>query len=103
VTTIAKYQQVSDEDTKKIVIAAWFHDTGYIVGTDNHEVLSVEIATAFLKKQNCDNQFISDVSSLILATVFNHHPKNELEQIIRDADYFHFASENYLNTCELLR
>lgn len=103
VTTIAKYQQVSDEDTKKIIIAAWFHDTGYIIGTDNHEVSSVQIASDFLKQQNCEEQLILEVSNLILATVFNHHPKNELEKIIRDADYFHFSDENYLTICEFLR
>jgi len=103
VIKIAKYQQVSDEDTKKLLIAAWFHDTGYIHGTEKHEASSVQIVTTFLKEQNCDEQFILDVSNLIMATVFMHQPQNELEQIIRDADYFHFANDNYLTICEFLR
>ena len=103
VTTIAKYQNLSDEDTKKLLIAAWFHDTGYIMGTEKHEVSSVQIATDFLENQKCEPQFISAVSSLILATDFMVEPQNELERIINDADYFHFANENYLTTCEFLR
>lgn len=103
VTTIAKYQNLSDEDTKKLLIAAWFHDTGYIMGTEKHEVSSVQIATDFLENQKCEPQFISAVSSLILATDFMVEPQNELEKIINDADYFHFANENYLTICEFLR
>lgn len=103
VTKIAKYQQVTNEDTEKLLIAAWFHDTGYINGTDKHEMVSVEIVSDFLKAQNCDEDFIKSVTDLILSTVFSHEPQNELEQIIRDADYFHFASDNYLTTCEFLR
>lgn len=103
VTKIAKYQQVSNEDTKKLLIAAWFHDTGYTQGTEKHEAISVEIVSVFLKEQHCDENFISAVTELIMATVFNHQPQNELEEIIRDADYFHFANDNYLTICEFLR
>ncbi len=103
VTKIANYQQLSDEDTKKLLIAAWFHDTGYIKGTDKHESASVGIASTFLKENGCEESFISEVSALIMATVFNHQPKNELEQIIRDSDYFHFANDTYLTSCEFLR
>lgn len=103
VTKMANYQQLNDEDTKKLLIAAWFHDTGYIKGADKHEFTSVLIASSFLKENGCDEEFISDVTNLIMATVFNHLPKNELEQIIRDADYFHFANDNYLTSCEFLR
>ena len=103
VTKIANYQQVRNEDTEKLLIAAWFHDTGYIFGTEKHEAASVQIATQFLKEQNCEEQFILAVADLIMATVFTHQPQNELEQIIRDADYFHFASDDYLSTCEFLR
>lgn len=103
VTKIGNYQQVRDEDTEKLLIAAWFHDTGYVLGTEKHEVSSVQIASEFLKGKNLDEKFISDVSNLIMATVFTHQPQNELEQIIRDADYFHFANDNYLTICEFLR
>lgn len=103
VTKIGNYQQVRDEDTEKLLIAAWFHDTGYVLGTEKHEISSVQIASEFLKGKNLDEKFISDVSNLIMATVFTHQPQNELEQIIRDADYFHFANDNYLTICEFLR
>lgn len=103
VARIAKYEQISNEDTEKLLVAAWFHDTGYIKGSSNHEEDSVALATAFLKDQKCSDDFITAVSSLILATAFEAQPKCILEQIIRDADYAHFASENYITICETLR
>lgn len=103
ITKIAKYQQVPNEDTEKLLIAAWFHDTGYIYGTENHETASVQIVSDFLKTQDCDEEFIKSVADLIHSTVFLHQPQNELEQIICDADYFHFSSDNYLTICEFLR
>lgn len=102
-TTIAKYQQISDEDTEKLLLAAWFHDTGYTKEVQNHEAASVRILTSFLVQHDVSSEMISDVSELIMATVFDSKPKNDLEQIIRDADYFHFANENYLTICEFLR
>lgn len=103
VKSIVKYQQVPDEDTEKLLIAAWFHDTGYLHGADNHEVASVQILTEFFEKNGYDSTLLSAVSELIMATVLSKKPDNELEQIIRDADYFHFASENYLMLCDFLR
>ena len=46
---IIEGENVSEEDTHKLLITAWFHDTGYTKGKDNHEEASVVIAKAFLK------------------------------------------------------
>jgi HD superfamily phosphodiesterase len=34
-----------------VIIAAWFHDTGYIKGSENHENESVCIVSDFLKEK----------------------------------------------------
>jgi predicted metal-dependent HD superfamily phosphohydrolase len=103
VMKISKYEQIADEDTKKLLIATWFHDVGYVHGFENHEEASVQIATEFLKAQSCSESFISEVSQLILATTFCKTPQNILEKIICDADFFHFADDQYLEICETLR
>jgi predicted metal-dependent HD superfamily phosphohydrolase len=84
-------------------LAAWLHDTGYIDGADNHEQRSCEIAEKFLKEHNESEQVIDEVKRLIMATKFNDTPKDELEEIIRDADSSHFAKDYYTETSELLR
>lgn len=95
--------EISHEDKEKLLISAWFHDTGYIKGTTNHEEKSVEIASEFLKDNHKDQNYISDVKNLIMATVFDSIPKTELEKIIKDADYVHFSKKEYIKTSELLR
>lgn len=102
-STIADYEQISHEDTKKLIIAAWFHDTGYIHGHLNHERESANIASEFLRSCGCDETYISEISELIMATVFTHVPQNTLEEILRDADFFHFSNDDYQSVCSLLR
>ena len=103
VIEMANYYQISHEDKEKLIISAWFHDTGYTINAQNHEVFSCEIVTAFLKENNINNDYINEVVALINATVFNYIPKTKFEQIIRDADYHHFSKKNYLSVCEELR
>ncbi|WP_348799932.1 Pycsar system effector family protein [Flavobacterium adhaerens] len=96
-------ENVDETAKEKLLIAAWFHDVGYINGAENHENESVKIATAFLKDKNQSDEFISEVSKLILATSKFYLPQNQLERIIKDADLVHITSLEYSSTCELLR
>ncbi|WP_395063079.1 Pycsar system effector family protein [Flavobacterium sp.] len=92
-----------EKDKQALLIAAWFHDTGYIESPKNHEDKSIEIVKNFLTNQNCNSEFITQVVALIDVTKFNHVPKNKLQQVIKDADYFHFSTKEYIETSELLR
>lgn len=93
-----------DEHKKEILlVAAWFHDTGYINGVENHENESIKTAVHFLKEKGQSDVFIKEVASLILATAKEYLPKTQLEKIIKDADYIHITSLDYLSSCELLR
>lgn len=103
VKELCRKEDVSDEDKTVLLIAAWFHDTGYIEGYDNHEKESAKIAEAFLKEKGQSDEFIKSVTNLILATVKDYVPKTHLEKIIKDADYAHLMGAEYTTTCELLR
>ncbi len=103
VKELCKKEDVKDDDKEALLVAAWFHDTGYVQGYENHEKESVKIATNFLKEKGKSDEFIALVSSLILATVKEYEPRTHLEKIIRDADYAHLMGEEYTTTCELLR
>jgi HD superfamily phosphodiesterase len=103
VKELCKKEDVKGDDKEVLLVAAWFHDTGYIVGYENHEAESVKIATTFLKEKEQTNEFISVVSSLIMATVKEYIPKTHLEKIIKDADFAHLVGTEYETTCELLR
>lgn len=103
VKELCKKEDVKADDKEMLMVAAWFHDTGYIDGYENHEQESVKIATAFLKEKGQSDEFIAIVSSLILATVKEYIPKTHLEKIIKDADFAHLVGTEYETTCELLR
>jgi predicted metal-dependent HD superfamily phosphohydrolase len=103
VKELCKKEDVGGNEKEMLLVAAWFHDTGYIIGYENHEKESVKIATAFLKEKGESPEFIDKVSSLILATVKEYVPKTHLEKIIKDADFAHLMGTEYETTCELLR
>lgn len=103
VKELCKKEEVKGEEKELLLVAAWFHDTGYIVGFENHEKESVKIAATFLKEKDQSDDFIEKVSNLILATVKEYIPKTLLEKIIKDADYAHLMGNEYEITCELLR
>lgn len=100
---IIRNTPVSNEDQEKVLLALWFHDTGYIECAQNHEEEGVAILTAFLKQENFPETYIEDVSKLILATKITYEPQNLLEKIVKDADCSHFASHDYNDISDALR
>lgn len=100
---IMKNTPVSDEDQEKVLVALWFHDTGYIECAQNHEERSVEIMKSFLHQENYAENYIQDVEKLILATKISYEPKNLLEKIVKDADFSHFAGHDYNDISDALR
>ncbi|WP_343593188.1 Pycsar system effector family protein [Flavobacterium sp.] len=103
VKELCKKEDVEADDKEALLVAAWFHDTGYVHGYENHESTSTKIAADFLREKGKSEEFIALVSSLILATAKEYEPKTHLEKIIKDADYAHLMGTEYTTTCELLR
>ncbi|MGN7866744.1 Pycsar system effector family protein [Chryseobacterium sp. 22458] len=100
---IMKNTPVSDDDQEKVLVALWFHDTGYIECAGNHEERSVEIMKEFLHQENYPENYIADVEKLILATKITYEPQNLLEKIVKDADFSHFAGHDYNDISDALR
>lgn len=82
-----------EEERELLLLAAWFHDTGYCEGAIDHEERSAKIASDFLSEKGYDDGYISKVANLILVTKMDYIPKSNLEMIIKDADYHHFTSK----------
>ena len=95
--------EIKEPQAQQLIIAAWFHDTGYSKGFFNHEEESVRIATEFLKKHNVSEADIEAVNNLIMVTKVEQKPTNLLEQIICDADCGHIGSKDFDDLTELLR
>ncbi|MEZ0128372.1 HD domain-containing protein, partial [Flavobacterium sp. LBUM151] len=51
VKELCKKEDVDGKDKEMLLVAAWFHDTGYTIGYEKHEEESVKIVTKFLKEK----------------------------------------------------
>ncbi|MDQ1094932.1 MULTISPECIES: Pycsar system effector family protein [Chryseobacterium] len=100
---IMKHTPVSAEDQEKVLLALWFHDTGYVESPENHEEKGVEIMKNFLQQEQYPQHKIDDIAQLILATQITHEPQTLLEKIVKDADCSHFASHDYNDISDALR
>jgi predicted metal-dependent HD superfamily phosphohydrolase len=92
---IAEASGVTTEEMEILMIAAWFHDLGYIVKCDGHEDISKNYAAEFLEEQNYSIEKKNKVLSLIEVTRLPRQPKNLLEEIICDADLYHLGTNEF--------
>jgi len=101
---IAGNYELSEEDHTALILAAWFHDTGYSAGLKKmHEEESQKIAAEFLHKQNAPQSLIDKVKGCIIATRMPQSPSNLIEQIICDADLFHLGTKDFKERNKMLR
>ena len=100
---LADFYKISDEDRLPLLVAAWFHDTGYIGSiAKGHEYISQKIATEFLKGR-ADEDFIARVNKCIDSTRVPQSPGSQIEMIMCDADLFHLGTESFDDRNKLLR
>lgn len=95
VKLIAKQSNIAEIDLFVLTLAAFLHDVGYTQQYIGHELASTHIAGTFLLENALEPTQIETVTRLILATKYPQLPKNHLEEIICDADFYHFSLQNY--------
>ena len=95
--------EINVKEGELLMLAAWFHDTGYTVKFKGHEEESARFASDFLKKHQFDEESIATVKRCILSTKFEHHPQDLLEEVMHDADTSHLAKDYFEETSEFLR
>ncbi|RYY41717.1 MAG: phosphohydrolase [Chitinophagaceae bacterium] len=93
---LAAQYSLSDDDLFVLLVAAWFHDTGFRSGkAEEHEKESIRLATAFLQEQGVDDETIQRVSSCIQATRMPQSPLSTVEKILCDADLYHLGGPDF--------
>ncbi len=101
---MADFYQLNEEDRLVLMLAAWFHDTGYSAGkAEGHEDVSMELATQFLQNRHVDESIIQRVTSCIQATRMPQSPITQIEKILCDADLSHLATEDFKARNQLLK
>ena len=96
---IAAYYKISDKEMLVLITAAWFHDTGHLfTEPEKHEAMSCDIMKKFMKDQVEDEKLIEEIEACIMATKFPRNPKYLLQEIICDADTYHFGTKDFKET-----
>lgn len=94
---------LNSEEMEILLISAWFHDTGYTIDREDHESASAEIASSYLNMNNYPPTKIEKVKSCILSTKLPQNPKNNVEEVLCDADLQHLAKKNFIERSEWLK
>jgi predicted metal-dependent HD superfamily phosphohydrolase len=100
---IADGFDLTEKEVELLLIAAWFHDTGYVDDPEAHEEKSGERAEAFMENYPFSEDEKKRVRGMILATQVPQKPRTLLEQILCDADLSHLGRKTYWNLCGKLR
>ena len=101
---IADHYQLPEQDRLPLLLAAWFHDTGYTSGNaSDHESVSISIATDFLNQRNASEELKKQVNGSINATRMPQNPTTTIERILCDADLFHLGTNDFQEKSRILR
>lgn len=95
---------LSKEELQIVIVAAWFHDSGFVSRSDGHEEESQNIAREFLSSKEIPEEFIDKVLTCIEATKMPQNPgDNLLAQVVCDADMAYLSEDFYMGRTALLR
>ncbi|HYM94563.1 MAG TPA: HD domain-containing protein [Chitinophagaceae bacterium] len=94
-TEIGRNIGLTSSEMEIVLLAAWFHDTGYITTYANHEDESKKIAVTLLTANQYPKDKIEIVIGCIEATRYPQHPRNKLEEVLCDADFHHLSTPEY--------
>ncbi len=91
------------DDREVLRLAALFHDTGFIIQVNNHELHSKEVARKYLTGIQYPEEKITQIEDIIEATRLDVEPVTHLQQLMVDADLSNLASKDYEQWSENLR
>jgi predicted metal-dependent HD superfamily phosphohydrolase len=100
---IGQANHLTPREFDLLVLAAWFHDTGYAQGPEQHEERSAANVAIFLQSYNFPSSDIAIIQDCIRATKVPQKPTTLLEQIICDADLSHLGEKTYWERCARVR
>ena len=85
-----------DEENKRLLLtAALFHDTGFLIGREEHENVSCNIAIQYLPGFGYQPEEIEAICNMIMATRIPQSPQNHLEEILCDADLDYLGRDDF--------
>lgn len=100
---MGNYTNLAEDEMEILMLAAWFHDSGFKYDYDNHEKKSIELAEKFLTENNYPPEKIEKVKACILSTKIDKKPSTLIENVLHDADFIHLSKKSYFDKLLLLK
>lgn len=100
---LGEKKELSSEKMEMLLLAAWFHDTGFTQTHTDHEEASRKIAEEWLKEQEYPEEKRKTVLDLIISTQKEEKKEGELAEILHDADLSHIGRKRFFRRGELYR
>ncbi|MDP4797941.1 MAG: hypothetical protein NWR50_03675 [Crocinitomicaceae bacterium] len=103
VERLALMEGVTDEGLFLLKSAATYHDAGFVEQYEKNEPIGARLAEEILPKYGYTSQHIEKIKELIYVTQIPHKPKNNLEEIICDADLDYLGRDDFHEIADRLR
>ena len=100
---LAILEGINGEDRILMVTGAYFHDIGFTLQRNNHEMVGAQYANNVLPQFGYSPEQIKVVEGIILATRIPQMPQNLLEEIVADADLDSLGRVDFWNRSLALR
>lgn len=100
---IAIGEGITDEDLFLLKSAASYHDAGFVEQYERNEPIGARMAAEILPKFGYTEAHIERIKELIFVTQVPHKPKNNLEEIICDADLDYLGRDDFHEIADRLR
>jgi uncharacterized protein len=95
---IAAQQGLTGRMLDLLLVAAIYHDTGYLYQRVGHEQLSCEIARKVLPDYGYPAEDVEEICRIIMATQLPQNPNSLAERIICDADMDYLGRDDFFAT-----
>lgn len=78
-----------------VLVAAAYHDSGFLFGHQEHEKKGCEIASELLPQYGFGNEDIQQICLMIMATKVPQQPTDKLSTILCDADLDYLGRDDF--------
>lgn len=96
-------EQLNEDDRCLLLVAALFHDSGFLIESKGHELHSCDLARKQLPEFGYSKEEIEYVCQLIMTTKVPQSPFDHLSKILCDADLYYLGTNRYAVVSQKLR
>ncbi len=99
---IGKQEKLSELELLILRIAALFHDTGFLIKREFHELQSITFFESLAREFEIEENYIALVSGCIRASQIPQNPLSLIEQVMGDADLDYLGRNDFKPIGDLL-